>query len=473
MITKLKPMAHQQQVFDWAQGRDYGALFCEMGTGKTKIVLDIIQNDATNGALVTAPNGLHRNWDKIEIPKHVAKESHVYCWKGNPTTNTAKKLLERLFLSIEDTPNVLHFFLINVEALRTEAGFKWAKRFQAAIGNHHFVVDESTCIKNPKAQVTKKVIELARDANRRWALNGTPITQGPLDLYSQCKFLSSESIPYKSFTAFKNTFAQEQLMTMQNRSFRKIVGYKNIDRLTREIDPFSVHLQKKDCLDLPEKTFQTRYVEMTKQQEDAYRDMKNLCLAQLESGEISSVTMALTKLLRLHQITTGFFTSDEGVVTALPNHRTEALLDIAEQSRKLVIFCAYRENVEQATRALAKAHGDKCVVTFTGGDSGDERTSAVQRFQEDDECRFFIGTSAAAKGLTLHAASTMVYFSCNYSLEVRLQSQDRIHRIGQKNACTYIDLVAYGTVDQAILEALKNKKEIAKSVLDDLTPLFK
>jgi len=472
MITKLKPFDHQLQAYDWAQGREYGALFCEMGTGKTKIVLDIIQNSQTNGALIAAPNGLHLNWDKIEIPRHVDVGVNVYCWRGRPTTQKAKKEIERFFERAQSA-NELHFFLINIEAIRTTAGMEWCKKFQEAIGHHHLVIDESTCIKTPRAQVTKAAMELAKNADYRWILNGTPITQGPLDLFSQCKFLSKDSIPYSSFTAFKNTFAEEQVITMQNRSFRKIVGYKNLPRLTLEVDPFSLRLQKEDCLDLPEKTFVTQHVEMSTQQVKAYAEMKNLCMAQLESGEIASVTVALTKLLRLHQITTGFFKDDEGNITPLPNNRITALLGIAESCPKLVIFCAYRENVSQVTKALADMFGDKSIVTYYGDTTSDQRTSAVEGFQNDEEVRFFVGTSAAAKGLTLTAASTMVYFSCNYSLETRLQSQDRIHRIGQTNKCTYIDLVTEGTVDTAILQALHDKKDLAGSVLDDLTPLFR
>lgn len=471
MISKLPPFQHQIDSFNRFHGKEYGALFLTMGLGKTRIVLDLIQNDQTSGALVTAPNGLHLNWEAIEIPKHVACETNVYCWKGTPKSQKALHEIE-YFLERCKSANELHFFLINIEALRTVAGFKWASEFQEAVGHHHMVIDESTCIKNPKAQVTKATMKLGAKASKRWILNGTPVTQGPLDLFSQCKFLSKDSIPYRSYTAFKATFAEEQLITMQNRSFRKIVGYRNIERLTSEIDPFSLRLEKEDCLDLPSKTFITRHVEMTPEQLKAYAQMKNLCMAQLESGEIASVTMALTKLLRLHQITTGFFTDDEGNTTLLKNNRIQALLDVAETTKKLVIFCAYKENVMQATRALAEMFGDKSVVTYTGATGKDERTSAVAEFQNNEEVRFFIGTSAAAKGLTLHAASTMVYYSCNYSLETRLQSQDRIHRIGQENKCTYVDLVSPSTVDEKILEAIIAKREIAKSVLDDLTPLF-
>ena len=468
MITKLTPMDHQVQAFDRFRTKDYGALFCEMGTGKTKIILDIIQNGPEGAVLVIAPNGLHLNWNHSEIPKHVAVDHSCYCWKGTPTSKKAKRELDEFFQ--DDSP--FKFFLINVEALRNVSGFRPVELFLKRHKPSHIVIDESTCIKNPKAAQTRACLKLAKLANKRWILNGTPITQGPLDLFSQCKFLSPNTIPYSSYTAFKSQYAVESTITMQNRSFKKITGYKHLDRLTKELEPFSLKLDKKDCLDLPDKTFIEEHVEMTKEQSKAYNEMKDLCMAQLSSGEIVTTTQALTKLLKLHQILTGFVIDDEGTTHELPSNRIKRLLQIAEAKKPLVIFCAYRQNVAQVRDALSDAYGADKVVTYFGDTTQNARTQAVTRFQ-NGEADFFIGTSAASKGLTLHRADTTVYFSNNYSLETRLQSQDRIHRIGQTNRCTYIDLITPNTIDQMILAALAAKKDLATSVLNDLTELLK
>ena len=461
-------MDHQVQAFDRFQTKDYGALFCEMGTGKTKIILDIIQNGPEGAVLVIAPNGLHLNWNHSEIPKHVAVDHSCYCWKGTPTSKKAKNELDEFFQ--DDSP--FKFFLINVEALRTASGFRPVELFLKRHKPSHIVIDESTCIKNPKAAQTRACLKLAKLANKRWILNGTPITQGPLDLFSQCKFLSPDTIPYSSYTAFKSQYAIEATITMQNRSFKKITGYRQLDRLTKELEPFSLKLDKKDCLDLPDKTFIEEHVEMTKEQSKAYMEMKDLCMAQLASGEIVTTTQALTKLLKLHQILTGFVIDDEGTTHELPSNRIKRLLQIAEAKKPLVIFCAYRQNVAQVRDALSDAYGADKVVTYFGDTTQNARTQAVTRFQ-NGEADFFIGTSAASKGLTLHRADTTVYFSNNYSLETRLQSQDRIHRIGQTNRCTYIDLITPNTIDQMILAALAAKKDLATSVLNDLTELLK
>jgi SNF2 family DNA or RNA helicase len=374
MIYKTKPLQHQEDAVNRFHKQEHGALFCEMGTGKTKIVLDIIRNSAKLfEAVVVAPNGLHHNWAINEIPKHL-DPVEVYCWKGPIKTKKAKQEFER-FLKVEGS----RIFLINVEALRTSSGFETTSSFlKTCVGLKHMIVDESTCIKNPKAIQTKRVLDLAGAVDRRWILNGTPITQSPLDLFTQCRFLSKNAIPFNTYTAFKHSFAVETIVTMGSRAFRKVIGYQNLEQLTKLLEPFTLRIEKKDCLDLPDKTFVKQAIELHPQQKRVY-----------ESNESSS-----------------------------------------------------------------------------------QRNKAVEHFQ-NGLANFFVGTSAAAKGLTLHRASTMVYYSNNYSLETRLQSQDRIHRIGQNNKCTYIDLVVPQTVDDAILKRLDEKKELSSMVLDDLIEIIK
>jgi SNF2 family DNA or RNA helicase len=469
MNYKTTPLKHQESALGRFVDQPYGALFCEMGTGKTKIMLDILGNNDSQDILVAAPNGLHFNWGAIEIPKHFPNEDcEVYTWRGMPTSKVRKQDLKH-FIKCEAK---YRFLLINVEALRTKNGYGLAENFLASDRNKQFVIDESTCIKNPKAQQTRSVLKLAQMCHKRWILNGTPITQGPLDLFSQCKFLSRDAIPYSTYTAFKHKFAVETTMTMGQRSFNKIIGYQNLEELTKLLEPFSLRLEKKDCLDLPDKTFTTMAVELETEQEQVYKRMKDDCIVEFESGNIVTATMALTKLVKLHQILTGFVMTDDGQAVSLKNNRIKALLQIAETSQPLVIFCAYKQNVLQVEEALSEVYGKDSVVVYSGDTASTNRTEAIRKFQ-DGEAKFFIGTSAAAKGLTLHRASTMVYYSNNYSLETRLQSQDRIHRIGQNHKCTYIDLVVPQSLDESILKRLLQKKELSSEVLDNLIDLIK
>jgi SNF2 family DNA or RNA helicase len=464
---KTKPLKHQELATERFLNEKYGALFCEMGTGKTKIMLDIVQNAKKPLVVVViAPNGLHYNWHKNEIPKHFDR-ADVYCWQGTPKSKKRVKELERFY----NKESYNKFFLINVEALRNKASLDYVLAF--LVGSEqcerHIIVDESTCIKNPKAQQTKAVMRLTKFSDRRWILNGTPITQGPLDLFTQCKFLDPDSIPYNTFTAFKHAFAVERVMNMGNRSFKQVVGYQNLDELTKIIEPFSLRLQKKDCLDLPEKTFIPMYVELTPQQEKIYKNIKDDCIALLNNGDLVTITMALTKIVKLHQILTGFVITDNESVVNIENNRIKALRQIAETAKPLVVFCAYKHNVQQIKDELGKEFK---IVTYTGEDSANAKNTAVETFQ-NGEADMFLATSAAAKGLTLHKASTMVYYSNTYSLETRLQSQDRIHRIGQDDKCTYIDLIVPNSIDEAILKRLDLKKELSNEVLDDLIELIK
>jgi SNF2 family DNA or RNA helicase len=473
MIYKTKPLKHQEDAVNQFHSQKHGALFCEMGTGKTKIVLDIIRNSAEIfEAVVIAPNGLHHNWAINEIPKHIGSPDlnpvEVYCWKGPIRTKKAKQKFGR-FLKPESS----RIFLINVEALRTSSGFETTSTFlKTCIGLKHMVIDESTCIKNPKAIQTKRVLDLAGAVDRRWILNGTPITQSPLDLFTQCRFLSRDAIPFNTYTAFKHSFAIETVVTMGSRAFRKVIGYQNLERLTKLLEPFTLRIEKKDCLDLPSKTFMQHAIELTPKQQRVYDSMKNDCLALLDSGELVTSTLALTKIVKLHQILTGFVTDDEGTEHAIENNRIAALMQIAETTQPLVVFCAYKFNIKQIKEELTKRFPDKNIAEYHGDVSDRVRNQSVQDFQ-DGKADFFLATSAGAKGLTLHRASTMVYYSNNYSLETRLQSQDRIHRIGQDKKCTYIDLVVPQTVDDAILKRLEEKKELSSMVLDDLIQIIK
>tara|TARA_R110000803_G_scaffold51154_5_gene105886 strand:+ start:92 stop:1543 length:1452 start_codon:yes stop_codon:yes gene_type:complete len=475
------PYKHQSDAVERFYDKSYGALFLEQGLGKTKIILDLLLNGTDDTILILAPNGLHANWYFKEIKEHYGSvgEARIqrntsggdsaYYWKGPPTGRLGRQLLQDF---IDRKVEGKKFFLMNVEAVRTKNGFAPAKEFLQKNGNSFMCIDESTCIKNPKAMVTKAVQKLGSLADRRFILTGTPMTQGPLDLFSQCKFLHDGALPYRTFTAFKAAFAIQETRYAGMRSFQHITGYKNLPHLTDIMKPFSLRLLKKDCLDLPEKIWQTQYIPLTKEQTKAYAELKSHALTELSKGDIVSSTIPLTTIMKLQQICSGFVTSDEGNAVALQNNKIHALMQIAESSQPLVIFCAFRNNVEQIEEALQAKYGNDSVVTYIGGMDNDARTSARERFQAG-EADFIICTSAGAKGLTLTRASTMVYFSNTYQLETRLQSQDRIHRIGQTEVCTYIDLVCPETVDVCVLDSLKSKKQLSDMVLEDLVNLIK
>ena len=471
MKYKTPPYKHQKNIVEDYYNRPYGALFLEQGLGKTKILLDIVANSSnTNAVLVLAPNGLHANWYYKEVKEHYDGAIGFF-WQGPIKTQKAK-IAANVFFSTEVPPNHKRFLFMNSEAIRTKNGYDFAILFLQRFQDNMVVIDESSCIKNPKAKITKAALKLRNKAKRRFILSGTPITQGPMDLFSQAKFLSEYSIPYKTYTSYKATFAIEEMRYAGARSFKKITGYKNLDHLTEIMKPFSIRLRKKDCLDLPEKLWQTQLVAMTASQKKAYEDLKNNALTVLEESKTVSSTLPLTTIIKLQQICSGFVTTDEGEEIDLDNNKIKALLSIAETTRPLVIFCAFRKNIAQVIKAISEIYDPSKIASIVGGNKSSDRSSEVARFQKGD-AEFMVCTSAGAKGLTLTRSSHLVYYSNSYSLETRLQSQDRIHRIGQNDTCVYTDLVVQGSIDEKILQILQSKKDLSNMVLDELITLIK
>jgi SNF2 family DNA or RNA helicase len=332
------------------------------------------------------------------------------------------------------------------------------------------IVDESTTIKNRQAARTKNIVKAGRLAKYRRILTGSPVTKSPLDLFSQCNFLSPNALGFQSFFAFQNRYAIVQSRTMGHRSFQEIVGYRRLEELSEKLETFSVRLLKEDCLDLPEKIYIRRDVALTKEQKLAYDQMKHIAMAQLENGELATTQSVLTQIMRLQQICCGHLRTDEGSVNSLPNNRLSELLDIAEEVQgKVIIWATWTHDLLMIADALRRRYGPDSAATYYGGTPQDERQKIVTEFQDpESSLRFFVGQpKTGGYGITLTAANTMVYYSNSYDLEIRLQSEDRAHRIGQKNAVTYIDLVSPKTIDEKILQALRDKIDIAGKVLGE------
>jgi SNF2 family DNA or RNA helicase len=346
---------------------------------------------------------------------------------------------------------------------------KFAEKFLLS-HNAIMSVDESTTIKTGSAQRTKNIYKLGRFAKYRRILTGSPVTKSPLDLYTQCAFLSPDLLGFSSFFAFQTRYAVLVKKTMGPRSFNQVVGYRRLDELSEKLHPFAFRVTKEECVDLPPKIYTKREVLLTDEQAELYNQMKRMALAMLEDGQMTTTATALTQLLRLHQICCGHLKTDDGEIREIKNNRLDALLDCVEEvSGKVIIWASYTHDILAIERALSKAYGGGCAATYYGATEGEERQKIVTRFQDpDSDLRFFIGQpKTGGYGLTLTAASTMIYYSNSYDLEVRLQSEDRAHRIGQTKSVTYIDLITPKSVDEKIVTALKNKINIATQVLGE------
>jgi len=467
---KNEPYAHQSAYLARFWDKPVAALFADMGTGKSFMLINnmcmLYDNGFINGALVIAPKGVYRNWAELEIPKHTPDHvmHRIALW--SPTPNKSQEAaLDSMFIP----DDVLHIMVMNVEAFSTPKGVRFAEKFLLS-HNALMAVDESTTIKSPTAQRTKSIYKLGNFAKYRRILTGSPVTKSPLDLYTQCAFLSPNLLGFSSYFAFQMRYAVMVKMSMGPRSFNQVVGYRRLDELNEKLKPFAFRVTKEECVDLPPKVYVKREVPLTDEQAEHYNSMKKMALALLDSGQMTTTATALTQLLRLHQICCGHLKTDDGVVHEIKNNRITALLDCVEEtSGKVIIWASYTHDILAIERALSKAYGGGCAATYYGATEGEERQKIVTRFQDpESDLRFFIGQpKTGGYGLTLTAASTVIYYSNSYDLEVRLQSEDRAHRIGQDKSVTYIDLITPKSVDEKIVGALRNKIDIATQVLGE------
>jgi SNF2 family DNA or RNA helicase len=466
---KNKPFLHQQAYLQRFWEDPVAALFADMGTGKSFMLINnaavLYDKGKINGLLIVAPKGVYRNWYDTEIPKHLP-EHIVYrmaIWSASPR-KAEQRAMDELFTVTED----LKILVMNIEAFSTAKGTAYAKRF-LLVHNAMMAIDESTTIKTPTSTRSKNTEKVGRGARFRRIMTGSPVTKSPMDLYQQCAFLSDGCLNVGSYYVFQARYAVTVERQLNTHSFKQIVGYRRLDELKEKLDRFAFRVKKEECLDLPDKLYVKREVDLTDEQAKAYNEMKTLALAQIQGGLVSTVN-ALTQIMRMHQIVCGHVKMDDGTVKELPNNRIKELLSIVEETDgKIIIWADYRHDIEAIKLALAKEYGMNSVATYFGDTEGEERQRIVNRFQDmNDELRFFVGNpSTGGYGLTLTAAHTMVYFSNSFDLEKRLQSEDRAHRIGQTKNVTYIDLIAPGTVDEKIVKALRDKIDIATQVLGE------
>jgi SNF2 family DNA or RNA helicase len=471
---KTKPFQHQIDALRTMWGKPAFALLMEQGTGKTKVTIDeagaLFIAGRLKRLLVLAPNGVHANWeDEIEthLPESIKRD--VLVWNSGMTGKAWKTHQEQFLRSPPaDTFSIL---LMNIEGMVSSRAYDLALEFmkQPLAG---MIVDESSRIKNHKAGRTKKTTALGELACHKRILTGTPISQGPLDVFGQFNFLSPQLLGTKSFHVFKHRYAIWSLERnpQSGARFEKLVEYKDLDHLQMKIAPHSFRVTKEDCLDLPEKLYTIHRVGMSKPQAKVYEAMKEELLYEIDREDLAPAN-TLVKLLRLQQIVGGFLPKegeeDKSAVEAIEgvNPKMALLLELMESlPGKAIVWARFRSELEAIEKALRKAHGRDAVVSYHGGITDlDQRRNAVKSFQvPESNPRFFVANpQAGGIGLQLTAATTVVYFSNDFSLETRLQSEDRAHRIGQTSNVQYIDLVARDSIDEQILGALRSKRSIA------------
>jgi SNF2 family DNA or RNA helicase len=482
---KSQPFMHQQEGFRRLAARPrFYAIGCEQGTGKTWMLLADAEaqflDGRITGLLVVAPKGVHTNWVRREIPKHLSCKVRSAYWlsgAGVRHMRTVEKVMQ-------PDPERLCVFTVNVDAMNTPKGRAAVGKF---LDNHRamMVVDESQRIKSPKAGRAKHTVRLGRKAVSRRISSGTLVPNSPPDLWMQYEFLSPGLLG-KSYRAFVAEFCEllpptsslvEDIAARSRykdadpqvirRDSKGRPMYRNLDKLREMIAPHTYRVLKRDCLDLPEKVYQTIDFELTPSRRKLYEFVKANLRIELQGGEIETFT-ALTALNKLRQITSGFVMLPDGTLRFEESERLGALVNLLEDLEgKVIIWGSYREELAMiagAVRDLGRA------VEYHGGISAADREAAVDEFQTGD-ARFFVANpQAGGTGLTLTAATTAVYFSNSFNFEERTQSEDRCHRIGTTGKVTYIDLVASETIDERIAAALQAKEAVAATILDGPMP---
>jgi len=466
---KTKPYEHQITALEKSWDKDEYGYFMEMGTGKSKVLVDNIamlyDKGKINAALIIAPKGVYRNWFSGEIPNHLASHIDHKTVLWTATTSKAKdKEYQQLFKIDYD----LHILIMNVEAFSTKKGLEFATKFLNC-HNTIMAIDESTTIKTPTAKRTKAILTLGKIAKYRRILTGSPVTKSPLDLYTQCNFLHEELLGFNSYYTFRNRYATMIDRNFGGRRVQIVGGYKRLDELSDSLKKFSYRVLKEDCLDLPPKVYIQREVELSDEQKQIYSTMKSAALAQLK-GKMATAPHVLTQLMRLHQISCGHLKNDDDTITEIKNNRMSELLDVLDEVEgKVIIWANYVYDIKQIVKAISKKYGEDSIVQYYGAVQADIRQKNIERFQDpESDARFFVGNpQTGGYGITLTAANNVIYYSNGYDLEKRLQSEDRAHRIGQQKSVTYVDFITPKTVDEKIVKALRKKMNIATEIMGE------
>lgn len=439
-------------------GGGFGELF-EMGCGKTLTTIAVAGALYNLGkidrVLVVAPTSVCSVWP------HDLNQFATFPWEARVLLGDKKKRLKALN-ELENWPfKALRIAVINYESTHREGIFEALAAYKPDL----IVCDESQRIKNPSAAQSKALHKLGDAAPFRMILSGTPVQNNAVDLYSQYRFLDP-AVYGANFYAFKNRYC-----IMGGYGQHQIVGYRNMDELVEKEHSVAYRVTKEECLDLPQQTFINRYVQFTDAEQAIYEQLRKSSFLELETGENVTATTILTMYLRLMQLTGGFLTADESTRPKQVNTaKLDALADIVDDyvvdaGKKLVIFARFRAEIaaiENLLRLRKIQYG-----SIYGDVPMEERGKIVEDFQTNPDTKVFVAQiQTAGLGITLHAASTAVFYSYDYNYANYAQALARIHRIGQSLPVTYIHLVVDGSIDEKILAALENKEDMAKTVVD-------
>jgi SNF2 family DNA or RNA helicase len=439
-----------------------------MGCGKTLTAIAILgalyEKGEVRRCIVVAPTTVVSVWPK-EL-KEMAEFPFVPAVMLGTKARRLKAYKEMMLLADQSEKDPLRLICINYNEIFRDGIREILREFQADA----VILDEGHYIKSHTAQTSKAAYELGDGAKYRLLLTGTPMTNRQDDLFGEFRFVDKRVFG-GNFYQFRNRYCL--MGGFQN---KVVVGEKNKDEMIRKLHSASLRVTKKDALDLPEETFETRYVELSKNEMDIYEQLRKTGLAELDGGEITA-PLVITKMLRLQQVCGGFAQMDDSespkpIGTSKLDALKEILMDVVvDGEQKIVVFARFLPEVHAICKLVEGMKLGYGVIY--GAIPQEERGQIVEKFQKDPETKVFVAQIATAGlGITLHAASTAVFYSKDFSYSNVEQARARIHRIGQKYPCTYIDLVAEDTIDQQIQRALNDKKDLSQGICDNWREYF-
>lgn len=487
---KTVPFDHQKKAFLLSKDSEFYGYFMEMGTGKTKVVIDnaayLFAQKQINCCIIFAPNGVHSQWIREQLPTHMpdwcSHEGYIY----RASDKRSLKDIDNLLIRDVD-PLKLIVVALNIDALSNDKGRKYIERFLRKF-QCMMVIDESVRIKTPGSLRSKAALKFSTMAKYRRIMSGAPVTKGYEDLYAQLKFLHPDVLGFNSFYTFRNYHC-----VMGGFESRQIVGYRPnaVKELEEKIASYTFRVTKKECLDLPEKIYMTRIVDLTPEQQELYdkledelaidmrtlkniKDNNDISDPAAHQAADSALMSAITRMLRMQQVCCGHFVIEQ----IDGDKKTQEIIDINSKRIDVLMECIHEAQgkaivwsrfIHDLLKISARLREEKIGhVTYHGDVKQKDREDNIDTFRNKPDCKVFLAQPASGgTGLNLAVADTVIYFSNDFNADTRWQSEDRAHRIGQKNNVTYIDLVSQGTMDDEILDSLKSKKNLADALLDN------
>ncbi len=440
---KTVPYEHQVRAFGFCSLVNYSAVLMEQGTGKTMVAICLIGYRAlkqgVRRVLIVCPKPVIPVWPR-ELKKHVKFEY---------------QLTAQYKFKVPDSTEELSIWVLNYDKIKTREKIikKWDPEY--------IILDESHKIKNRGTKRSKAITRIGRDCNYRTILTGTPLGQSPLDIFSQYLFLDPDVFG-THWDTFTNRYAK-----MGGFKGYKVIGHKNLGELAEKVHSIAFRVTKEECLDLPDKVYQNLYCEPGAESKRVYKELEEE-FSTIVEGEEVEVDLVISQMMKLRQVTGGILKGEDDRLLSVAQDKLEALQDYLEsrdKGRKAIIFVSFTHEIRFIGNLLAKMGIG--FLTLSGATPGEDRNILEETFRQDPSYGIvIIQASTGAEGLDFTVADTAIFYSPFFSFIQYEQACARIHRIGQKNTCYYINLVMEGTIDEKIVELIKGHSSLSKRLLD-------